>query len=451
TDLSSDLTTGLLSAITTVNPTRSLALLATLCQSSDPVRQVLAFRHLGDHPLAQNHPAFHQITTSTTPAVTIEILGAILRSNTEMEGLDDLVLSFTSHPDSALSGASREFLTAREASTACFKALDDPERKNHWKGAFEVLSGLQHTTVVEGIVLRLERTASSEFRRLGLEALCRLYYREPDRKSIWEGTRIADLFLRGSLRDHRVDRPALFNTILHYGIPLPNPEVVADLAKNELPLEALAVETLLTTKAPVSPATSLWLKEMVKNPSRDVDLRSKAGEILSNNETHEAGSQSVSRVSKLSLETLLKGVETATSDVKAGRQLFSRLGCDACHNIHGEGPSSAPDLAASMGKLTPTEVIEALIDPAKRISPGYETRLFELKSGHQTKGLVEGRDETKVSLLDRAGNPFSIPVGEIHFEWPEPGSAMPADAVGELTLAEFSSLIQFLKTLNQDI
>ena len=450
TDLSFDLRTGLLSALTTANPTRSLALLVPLCQSTDPSRQVLAFRHLGDHPLAQNHPIFQQITTSITPSVTIEILGAILRSDTEMEGLDDLVLSFTSHPDSTLVEAARNFLISRESSAACFKALDDTNRKNHWKGAFDVLSELKRPTVVEGVALRLERTTSSEFRRLGLEALCRLYYREADRKSTWEGTRIADLFLRGSLRDHRVDRPTLLNSMLHYGIPLREPEVVANLARNEIPLEPLAVEALLTSEHPISSTTATWLVEIAKSPSRDEEMRTKAEKILSGKETPDTAGKNSTRPVERSNEEVGKVVEPATLDVKAGRQLFTRIGCGTCHNIHGEGPSFAPDIAASVGALTRTELIEALREPAKKIAPGYETRLFELKSGRQLKGLVEGRDSTMISLRDRAGNSFSIPVNDILFEWTVHGSAMPTDVVSDLTPAEIASLIQFLMSLNPE-
>jgi len=445
-----NLTSHLLYALTSVNSGSSLKVLGDLCQSPDPALQALAFRHLGDHPLARNHPAFQQITNSTIPAVSVEIVRAILRSDTTMGGMDDLALSFTSHPDHDLAAEARDFLISREASKICFEVLDSPERKTHWRGAFDVLSELKRSTVVEGIVLRLEQTTSSEFRRLGLEALCRLYYRESGQNSSWEGTRIADLFLRGSLRDHRVDRLFLFNTMLHYGIPLPEPGVVADLAKNEIPLEPLAVETLLTTEEPLSPATSTWLADMAKSPNRDEVMRSKAGMILSRTERKGTGVQNSNLVIGNSIGDLAKGVENTLADAGSGQKLFSRLNCDTCHNIHGEGPSSAPDLASSVEGLSTLELIEALIEPSKTVSPGYDIRLFELKSGRQLKGLVEERDSMGVSLRDRAGNPFSIQKEEIRFEWVDPESLMPSGIVNELDLPEFAALIQFLKTLGTD-
>lgn len=445
------LATRLIPAFTFVDPVRSLASLVSFCQSTDPVVQASAFRHLGDHPLARNHPVFRQITTSTTPAVTVEILRAILRSETEITGLDELTLSFTSHPDPAVSLAARDFLINRGASPTCFAALDDPGREGLWEGAFAVLSGLKRASVVEGIVLRLERTTSSRFRRLGLESLCRLYFREGEGTTTWEGTRFAELFLRASLHDHRVDRPWLLDTMLEHGIPLTETETLASLARTKLPLEALAVETLLPrTGVPLPPALSIWLNDIAKSPSRDDALRTKAKAILSGTrETGKAGEagEDEPRVGELDRETLVKEIAASHGDRAAGRSLFDRLACGTCHNIHGEGPVLAPDLAATVATLSSGELIEGILVPASRINPGYGIRLFELENGAQRRGFLEGRDDEEVRLRDRAGNRFTLAVKEIRFEWKEQGSEMPCDSSAFLTLSEFASLVQFLKSL----
>lgn len=576
-----------LSALSGLDRNRGLNATLEVARSQNPENQVLAFRYLGDYPGMADHPVFDELTKSTVPAVTSAILAAILRTGTDLEGLDRLVLNFTAHPDPALAATARAFLIARESVFDCFVALDDPARESDWPGAFEVLSSIYRPTVAEGIVLRLEKTGSAKLRRLGLEALCRLYYREGLSGELWEGTRIVDLFLKASLEDRRVDRPALLSAMRIAGLPTPDPATLAGLAGDSIPLEGLAIETLLGSAGPVSAGTLSWLGTIAKSDNRDGDLRLRAASLFVQyagpkeyqrcfNET--ARRESVPSLTgleslvlkrwllredhpanlswlveqargsdeakgKLAWQTLLsqmdrietskadkerieaalaevrktgegspflrlitvlsesgysgagdilsaarassseairmaavtaavarsldpvtglplgpkiagmdsaelvKQVEAQAPAIAEGRLLFRRLDCDACHNIHGEGPSAGPDLASSVKNMATVDLVEAILTPSKKIRPGFEAYLFELKDGRRLRGFIESRDATTLSASDSAGNSFKVASADIHFEWPDGGTTMHCDAAAALSIRDFASLLQYLRSL----
>lgn len=584
---STELAEGILSALAAVNDRRAIAVLLRVASSEYPANQVLAFHLLGDYPGMTNHPVFGELTKSTDPEVTGGILAAMLRSGTDMQGLESLALSFTAHPDLRLAATARAFLIAREASPDCFEALDDPAREGDWHGALDVLSAMYRPTVVEGIVLRLEQTGSPRLRRLGIEALCRLYYFEGVRGRIWEGTRIADLFLRASMHDHRVDRPALLNAMQAAGIPFPEPEALAALAGESIPLEAFAIDVLLGTRGPFSSETLDWLAKIAASENRDGDLRLRAislfvqhsgpddyhrsfnetarretipsllgsatmvldrwlsrsdhpanipwlteqargsndakgrlawetllplvdrpasaktdqekisaavmeakgaggdqflrliealpgkgfsgtGAILS--EGHRSESEAVrgaaaaraaafsidpasglplgAKLGEMAVGDIVEQVKAETAATVDGRALFRKLACDICHNIHGEGFAAGPDLALAMKSLTTEALIEAILTPSKKISPGFETYLFEMKDGRRLRGHIENRDDTVITARDKAGNLFKVPVAGIRFESPDGGTITNCDAAAALSVKEFAALLHYLRSLS---
>ena len=456
---SPDLADSLIHALFTRDEKRCLSYLVALTGSPEPALQKLAFRRIGDHPNAKNHPVFQELTRIAVPDVTAAILEAIVQSGTERNGLNDLVLGLAAHSDPHLSRVARKFLITREASFAAFEAIGDPSRSREWPGAFEVLAALHRVRVAEGLVFRLERTGSPIIRKLGIDSLCRLYFRDREAGEEWEGTRIIEEFLRLSLLDHRVDRPALLDALATNGIPLPDPGTLVTLAKENLSLEPLAIEALRSIPGQRSDGELVWLSEMNKSDSRDAILREQAGNLLEAAEHSEneggpgktgeepATQQSETGVGDLPLEEIPARVEAESPSLTDGRDLFRSLNCGRCHNIHGEGPSLGPDLASVGGKLDLADWVEAILRPDQRISHEFETQRIELHSRRVLRVMIEDQDESRIMARDRAGNALEIPSAQIRLQWSDSGSLMDVPKIRDLSVRDFASLVAFLREL----
>jgi putative heme-binding domain-containing protein len=280
TDLTSPAIEGILATLSASGSRRDLEVIIRTAKSPDPLRQALAFRHLGDHAAMRNHEVFGEITRTTVPSVSAAILSAMERSGTSIPGLDDLVFSFAGHPDPNLAATARTFLQTRGASAVCFEHLKDERKSTTWPTAFAVLSGIRRTSVVEQLVLFLETTGSARIRGQGLETLVALYFDDTAGHRPWKGTAIADVFLRASLLDHRVDRGSLLRQMKASGLPVPGPDLLLELGASSIPLEAYAIDALDSGKDPLPGSAGLWLDSIFRSPDRDVALRSKALGLL---------------------------------------------------------------------------------------------------------------------------------------------------------------------------
>lgn len=556
-------------------------------ESEDPAKQALAFRHLGDHPDLRNHRVLGEISDSTVPTVTAAILSAMERTGTNLRGLDSMALSLAHHPDVTLAATARAFLQTRGAAAVCFEVLDDESKEESWPTALAVLSGIRRATVVEDLVLRLEKTRSARFRALGIGTMLDLYYDDRVNRHPWEGTALVDLFLRASLHDHRVDRAALLSGMSSAGIPPPPPATLVGLAVKSIPLEAYAVNTLSADPALSGGDLPLegfpWLESIVDSPDRDPGLRHLAlgllaahgagedyrrlfdkvagfaGEeyegdmeedllrrwlsrkdhssdlswlvqqsgngsgakaalawvtildLLAKNDlpdadrdrlrdhldstlaTAPAGTRAAPLIAavpfageaeaatifpvlprlgdgslqeparKAILERALRVSKRATvadldtemlagyladrrGDPIVGRHLFRQLACDACHNIHGEGPSSGPDLANSPRLASLPDLIDSVL-VRRAVAPSRDAGIFELNGGRRLAGYDKIADAELISLRDRAGNPFSLDPGDVKLQLPLDNSAMVCDSAGLLSVDDFASLLDYLRSL----
>ncbi len=464
---------------------------------ADPAFQAAAFRALGSHPDATDHPAFAAIGRTTEPEVSAALFDALRRSRSDFPGLEDLALALASHGDPVLSQAALGFLADREAADSAFAALDHDGRREQWAGAFALLGSLHRHEVVEGLTARIRRTDDPERRRLGLEALCRLH--RIDGRETWSGSAAIGSFLAEAFGNHRVDHAALLTAMDEAGISPPGAEVLVRLARESLSFDAFAIAALLGEESSPSPETLEWLGEVVGDPSRDGDLRLRALALLVQHapsgeyrrrfqETaHRDSIPALSDAStslvrerwlarrdhgghlewlreqavavrgeayrRLAEETLAGLGERPPSSAAAsgeplgGRELFQSLACNACHNLHGEGPVRGPDLYSAARSLSDEELAEALLHPGRRVAPGFEARRFERTDGRQFVGRVEERSPSSVLLADRAGNLLELPTAEIVREWPGSEAKPGCEAAAGLSEAEFETLLAFLRSL----
>jgi putative heme-binding domain-containing protein len=90
-----------------------------------------------------------------------------------------------------------------------------------------------------------------------------------------------------------------------------------------------------------------------------------------------------------------------TGNAVTGEKLFwSKGGCGACHRIAQRGCRMGPDLT-NVGRLRSFSYLEeALTEPDKALTPGYNTVIVIKKDGSKVTGVQRGYDAFSAQLID---------------------------------------------------
>jgi putative membrane-bound dehydrogenase-like protein len=131
-----------------------------------------------------------------------------------------------------------------------------------------------------------------------------------------------------------------------------------------------------------------------------------------------------------------------------GREVFNSnptAQCVRCHAVGGAGGTVGPPLDHIGGKLGREQILEALIEPGKRIAPGYGSVTLTLKDGQVVSGLLKEENRNYLLLGTSDAEPMRIPVSRIA-KRENAMSAMPA--MGKMiSRRELRDLIQYLANL----
>ena len=176
-------------------------------------------------------------------------------------------------------------------------------------------------------------------------------------------------------------------------------------------------------------------------------LRAVARERLLDRSIQSSTDAAGASVGGIDTDTLVGLLSSVDGEAAPGRALFRQLACDACHNIHGEGPAIGPDLDTSLGLGSLNELIDSVLVRGGGFASPENAAVYELTSGRRLAGFEAVARAGKLDLRDRLGNAFSLDRGDLRATLPLTGRAMICDTAGLLTVAEFASLVQYLKSL----
>lgn len=136
-------------------------------------------------------------------------------------------------------------------------------------------------------------------------------------------------------------------------------------------------------------------------------------------------------------------------DEKAGAALyFGKGGCTQCHAIAGKGGLLGPDLTSIGHQRSLNLIREAVLDPNRRISPGYQRATLHLKSGQTLDGVLRDYSNYDYTLQDAKGELHFVKADQVADRRLLPGSPMPANFKDTLTATERRDLIKFLSRLS---
>ncbi len=143
------------------------------------------------------------------------------------------------------------------------------------------------------------------------------------------------------------------------------------------------------------------------------------------------------------LDTLFGG------EAARGSAVFQRveLSCTRCHAWwEGAAERVGPNLFGVGQRLTRLQLLESILVPNRRTTPGYGARAFFLADGRVVSGRVYEESDTLVRLFDAENNPVALGRAEIEEERADL-SAMPEDLEKGLSPGELRDLLEYLSGL----
>lgn len=86
-------------------------------------------------------------------------------------------------------------------------------------------------------------------------------------------------------------------------------------------------------------------------------------------------------------------------DPEAGRAVFEKAGCAACHMIGGKGGALGPDLSSIALRSFPARIRQSVVDPGASIAAGYAKATLTLRDGRVLTGALRNEDNFSLQLL----------------------------------------------------
>jgi putative heme-binding domain-containing protein len=138
-------------------------------------------------------------------------------------------------------------------------------------------------------------------------------------------------------------------------------------------------------------------------------------------------------------------------DESLGSRIFFKnqsAQCIRCHSYDDMGGSAGPPLNGIASRLSRQELLEALIEPSKRIAPGFGTVILKLDNGQVISGILESETEESITL--KMGNRPDTVVLKNNVEKRDNAISSMPDMKNLLTRGEIRNLVSFLATLKEE-
>ena len=134
-------------------------------------------------------------------------------------------------------------------------------------------------------------------------------------------------------------------------------------------------------------------------------------------------------------------------DARAGQRIFEEneaLTCLRCHLVDEEATKGVgPDLTGVGTRLTRDQLVEAVVAPNARISPGFEGVLLVLDGEELISGRIVAEDPESVTVLQSDGESVKVAIARIVERRPDL-SAMPEGMEQFLTKRQMRDLVEYL-------
>ncbi len=142
----------------------------------------------------------------------------------------------------------------------------------------------------------------------------------------------------------------------------------------------------------------------------------------------------------------LANVKWEHGDAEQGKAVFAKASCAACHN---GGSSNGPSLEGITKRFNRDDLLTAILDPNREISPRYRTTSIYTLDGKNHEGIIIYDAPDGIILQVGADQTVRIAGETIDVKKPGKLSLMPVGLLDKLNEEEIAHLFAYLKTLGE--
>ena len=134
-------------------------------------------------------------------------------------------------------------------------------------------------------------------------------------------------------------------------------------------------------------------------------------------------------------------------NVEAGKLVYNKAQCAACHRFGDNGLRFGPDLTTLSSRFTRRETLESVLYPSHVISDQYASSKILTRAGNIETGLMIKDDRGNIKLRDATGKTIAISAADVEEVLVSKVSMMPSGLMDSLTQPEIRDLMSYLKLL----
>ncbi len=153
------------------------------------------------------------------------------------------------------------------------------------------------------------------------------------------------------------------------------------------------------------------------------------------------------RIGEMNANMVFSIVNKGGGDAAAGKEIYLRAGCIACHTVDAKEPPKGPVLSAAAKIYDRAALTESILKPNAKIAQGFESVWIKTKKGEQVEGFVTREGGDSVDVRNVAGQTVTLEKAGIAERGHREHSMMPEGLMGGFTPAELSNLVAYLESL----
>lgn len=152
-------------------------------------------------------------------------------------------------------------------------------------------------------------------------------------------------------------------------------------------------------------------------------------------------------ISSLKVEDVVAQVLQTKGEFSRGEELFTQVGCVACHTTKPDEPLKGPFLGNVASTYKRKELAEAVLIPNKTLAQGFVTELFVMKNELEYEGFITQEAADTVTIRNVTAQEFVLKTSEIASRRKMDKSLMPDGLVAGIGVKDFASLLDYLEAL----
>ena len=151
------------------------------------------------------------------------------------------------------------------------------------------------------------------------------------------------------------------------------------------------------------------------------------------------------KVGRYSVAEIVDQIANAgPGDASAGRHIFAKANCAACHRIGNHGQGGGPDLTNMTARFSLREAVEATIDPSAVVSQRYRSKEILTADGITHQGIEINQVDGTYVLLNNQGKRIRVDANDVKEIGSSGLSAMPEGMLDNLSMTEIRDLMAYL-------